>query len=162
MRKLGLLALLALCWNMGRAQQIYENFAAFAPLLEQTQSDTTYVINFWATWCAPCVKELPYFEQLHEQAAGKKIKVILVSLDFRKDLETKLKPFLEKRQFSASVVALVDSRQQQWIEKIDPNWSGAVPATLIYRGEQRQFKEGEFENFAELEQLVQHFFDPKN
>lgn len=162
MRKLGILIPLALCWMMGSAQQVYESFDEFAPLLEQTQNDTTYVINFWATWCAPCVKELPYFDQLHEQATGKKIKVILVSLDFRKDLETKLKPFLEKRQFSASVVALVDSRQQQWIEKIDPNWSGAVPATLIYRGEQRQFKEGEFESFAELEQMVQHFFEPKN
>lgn len=162
MRKLVLLALLALGWTTIRAQELYDDFADFAPLLEQTQSDTTYVINFWATWCAPCVKELPYFEQLHANAAGKKIKVILVSLDFRKDLETKLKPFLEKRQFSASVVALVDSRQQQWIEKIDPSWSGAVPATLIYRRAQRRFKEGEFENFEELEQSVQHFFDPKN
>lgn len=162
MRKLTLLAALMLVLSMGKAQQIYESFEDFAPLLAQTQSDTTYVINFWATWCAPCVKELPYFEKLHQAMAAQKIKVILVSLDFRKDLETKLKPFLEQRQISASVAALVDSRQVQWIDKIDPNWSGAVPATLVYRGSQRQFKEGEFENFEDLQQFVLHFFEPKN
>ena len=162
MRKLTLLAALMLTLSMGKAQKIYESFEDFAPLLAQTQNDTTYVINFWATWCAPCVKELPYFEKLHQGMASQKIKVILVSLDFRKDLETKLKPFLEQRQISASVAALVDSRQALWIDKIDPSWSGAVPATLVYRGTQRQFKEGEFENFEDLQQFVLHFFDPKN
>lgn len=162
MRKLTLLATLMLTLSMGKAQKVYESFEDFAPLLAQTQNDTTYVINFWATWCAPCVKELPYFEKLHQGMASQKIKVVLVSLDFRKDLETKLKPFLEQRQFSASVAALVDSRQNQWIDKIDLSWSGAVPATLVYRGSQRQFKEGEFENFEDLQQFVLHFFDPKN
>lgn len=162
MRKLIVLAVLMLVFSTGKAQQIYESFEDFAPLLAQTQNDTTYVINFWATWCAPCVKELPYFEKLHQGMAAQKIKVILVSLDFRKDLETKLKPFLEQRQFSAFVAALVDSRQQLWIDKVDPSWSGAVPATLVYRGSQRQFKEGEFENFEDLQQFVLHFFDPKN
>ena len=162
MRKLTLLATLMLTLSMGKAQKIYESFEDLAPLLAQTQNDTTYVINFWATWCAPCVKELPYFEKLHQGMASQKIKVILVSLDFRKDLETKLKPFLAQRQFSASVAALVDNRQQLWIDKVDPNWSGAVPATLVYRGSQRQFKEGEFENFEDLQQFVLHFFDPKN
>ena len=162
MRKLTLMAALMLTMSMGKAQRIYESFEDFAPLLAQTQNDTTYVINFWATWCAPCVKELPYFEKLHQAMAAQKIKVILVSLDFRKDLETKLKPFLAQRQISASVAALLDSRQAQWIDKIDPSWSGAVPATLVYRGIQRQFKEGEFENFEDLQQFVLHFFDPKN
>lgn len=162
MRKLIVLATLMLVFSMGKAQKIYESFDDFAPLLAQTQNDTTYVINFWATWCAPCVKELPYFEKLHQVMADQKIKVILVSLDFRKDLESKLKPFLVQRQISASVAALVDSKQQLWIDKVDPNWSGAVPATLVYRGNQRQFKEGEFENFEDLQQFVLHFFDPKN
>ncbi|MDX2071084.1 MAG: TlpA family protein disulfide reductase [Haliscomenobacter sp.] len=162
MRKLTLLTALMLMLSMGKAQTIYESFEDFAPLLAQTGNDTTYVINFWATWCAPCVKELPYFEKLHQGMVVQKIKVILVSLDFRKDLETKLKPFLAQRQFSASIAALVDSRQNLWIDKIDPSWSGAVPATLVYRGSQRQFKEGEFESFEDLQQFVLHFFDPKN
>jgi len=65
---------------------IYERFEDLAPIFAQ-QNDTTYVINFWATWCAPCVKELPYFETLTKKYADQKVKVILVSLDFSKQLE---------------------------------------------------------------------------
>lgn len=144
------------------AQQVYESFDAFAPALEQGNTDTTYVINFWATWCAPCVKELPHFERLHRSTAQQKVKVLLVSLDFRKDLETKLKPFLAQKQFSASVAALLDSRQTQWIEKIDSTWSGALPATLVYRGDLRKFKEGEFDTYEDLYDFVLQLFDPKN
>ena len=71
---------------------IYENFEELAFIFQQ-QNDTTYVINFWSTWCAPCVKELPYFEQVNQKYTNRKVKVILVSLDFPKQLETKLKPF---------------------------------------------------------------------
>ena len=162
MKKLYLLLLLVFAGYGLQAQQIVESFDDFAPLLKQTQTDTTYVINFWATWCPPCVKELPYFEQLQKSTAQQKIKIILVSLDFRKDLETKLKPFLKQRQFSALVVALLDSKQQQWIEKVDSTWSGALPATLVYRGALRKFKEGECENFDELRDFVQEFLYPKN
>ncbi len=162
MKKLFLLVLLVVAGYGLRAQQIVESFDDFAPLMKQTKTDTTYVINFWATWCPPCVRELPYFEQLQKSTPQQKIKIILVSLDFRKDLETKLKPFLKQKQFSALIVALLDSKQQQWIEKVDSTWSGALPATLVYRGSEREFKEGEFENFDELHNFVQEFLDPKN
>lgn len=164
MRKTIEIVLLLFCCSTVnlKAQQLYESFDDFAPWLERTHSDTTYVFNFWATWCAPCVKELPYFEQLQKKLSHQKIKIVLVSLDFRKDLETKLKPFIHDQQFSMQVVALLDRKQQKWIEKIDPNWSGAIPATLAYRGNLRQFKEGEFEDEAELQQFVNRFFDPKN
>jgi thiol-disulfide isomerase/thioredoxin len=132
---------------------VYDNFEALEPVLNR-QTDTIYVINFWATWCAPCVAELPLFEQLSQQIQGKKIKVLLVSIDFKRDLETKLKPFLAKRTLQTPVISLTDSRQQLWIDKVDPNWSGAIPATLIYRNQERRFVEGEFTNFEALENTV--------
>ena len=58
--------------------------------------DKTYVINFWATWCAPCVKELPYFEEVNKEFKDKNTEVILVSLDFPSQIESKLKPYLKK------------------------------------------------------------------
>jgi thiol-disulfide isomerase/thioredoxin len=124
---------------------VYDTFEALEPI---------YVINFWATWCAPCVAELPLFEQLSQQIQGKKVKILLVSIDFKRDLETKLKPFLAKRTFLTPVVSLTDSRQQLWIDKVDPNWSGAIPATLIYRNQDRKFVEGEFTSFEALENTV--------
>ena len=59
-------------------------------------ADKTYVINFWATWCSPCVKELPYFEEVNKQSEDKNTEVILVSLDFPSQIETKLKPYLKR------------------------------------------------------------------
>ena len=61
-------------------------------------SDTTYIVNFWATWCKPCVAELPEFEKLHTESKDKKIKVLLVSMDFKEELDKKLKTFLEKNK----------------------------------------------------------------
>ena len=56
------------------------------PLLEK-EDGKTYIINFWATWCAPCVKELPYFEKIKEEYADNNVEVLLVSLDFPKQVE---------------------------------------------------------------------------
>jgi len=70
------------------------------------EDDKTYVINFWATWCAPCVKELPYFEQLNAEYHDKNVEVVLVSLDFPKLFESKLKPFIVKNDLQSQVIAL--------------------------------------------------------
>jgi thiol-disulfide isomerase/thioredoxin len=87
---------------------VYEKFADLEPLLHR-QSDTTYVVNFWATWCKPCVAELPFFEKLHAAYRGKPVEVILVSIDFPKQLKSKLLPFVRERNLQAQVVALADT-----------------------------------------------------
>jgi thiol-disulfide isomerase/thioredoxin len=94
-------------------------------------SDTTYVINFWATWCKPCVAELPEFEKLNHDYADKKVKVILVSMDFKEDLNKKLKPFIKKNKYTCEVVLLDEVNGNDFINKISQAWSGAIPATLI-------------------------------
>lgn len=66
------------------------DYNELTPLLEQ-KGDMVYVVNFWATWCAPCVKELPYFEALNQQ---QDVEVLLVSLDFPKHKASRLIPFL--------------------------------------------------------------------
>ena len=62
----------------------------------KSQNDTVLIVNFWATWCAPCVKELPYFEKLQIKYGNEKVKVIMVSLDYSSVLEKKVKPFIIK------------------------------------------------------------------
>ncbi|GAB3309001.1 TlpA disulfide reductase family protein [Hymenobacter humi] len=94
-------------------------------------TDTTYVVNFWATWCAPCVKELPNFEQLRSANANKKVKVLLVSLDYASQLDKKVKPFVKQRGLKSEVVLLNEPNPNTWLEQVDKKWSGSIPFTLI-------------------------------
>jgi len=95
-------------------------------------NDTVYVVNFWATWCAPCVAELPYFEQIDSMYSNKKVKVILMSTDFRKDIKSRLIPFVEKKKLHSEVNFLDEIYDNEWIPKVDSLWQGNIPATKIY------------------------------
>ncbi|MGD2034612.1 MAG: TlpA disulfide reductase family protein [Bacteroidales bacterium] len=120
------------------------DFDEFEPYLH-LGNDTIYVINFWATWCVPCRKELPVFERFHIDRKDKKIRVILVSLDSPSRMENSLIPFLEKNNITAEVLLLNDPDFNTWIDKVDPSWSGSLPATLIYNGSGRLFFEKEID-----------------
>lgn len=110
------------------------------PMLHQT-GDKVYVVNFWATWCAPCIKELPYYETINQR---ENVEVLLVSLDFPKHKEKRLLPFVKKRKLRSKVVHLDDANENYWINDIAPEWSGALPATIIYNQQQRKFYEQSF------------------
>ncbi|MDW3648518.1 MAG: TlpA disulfide reductase family protein [Bacteroidia bacterium] len=129
---------------------IYEKFSDLESLF-RFENDTTYVINFWATWCKPCIEELPYFESLHEKYQDKKVRVVLVSLDFPRHLESKLLPFLEKHSLASTVLVLLDGSYNDWIDKISPKWSGAIPASLIYNKKEKRFFEDAFPTYEALE-----------
>jgi len=108
-------------------------------------TDTVYVVNFWATWCSPCVKEFPYFDEAAKIYSGRKVKFLMVSLDFPNQVEKSLKPFVKSRTNRLPVVLLDDPNQNEWINKVSPDWSGALPATLIYKGSNKVFIEGPIE-----------------
>ena len=137
---------------------VYKTFDDFEPILHQ-DNDTTYVVNFWATWCGPCVKELPYFEALHESYMDQPVKVVLVSLDFEKHIIKKLLPFLNKKDIQSDVVLLADGKANNWIDKVGQSWSGAIPITLVYKGDKREFYEKEFHSEQELVNIISPFLN---
>jgi len=144
------------------AQEIADNvptldYKGLKPWLHK-EDDKVYVVNFWATWCSPCVKELPYFEKVNKEYKDKNVEVILVSLDFPKKKETKLLPFIAKKNLQSKVLHLDDVDEQFWIADIDKDWSGALPATLIYGNGQRKFFEKSFTQ-EELENEIQSFIN---
>jgi thiol-disulfide isomerase/thioredoxin len=106
--------------------------------------DTTYVVNFWATWCKPCVAELPYFDKLARTSNARPVVVLLVSLDRAADKATKVEPFLRARGYRCEAVLLDEPKPHLWIDRVDPSWSGAIPATLFVQGARRAFHEQEF------------------
>lgn len=111
------------------------------------------VINFWATWCGPCIKELPMFEQVNTNNAN--IKVTLVSLDFADKLD-KVDAFIARKNMKSEVLLLDDIDYNSWIDKVEKSWEGAIPATLIFNPitgkrvfTQHELKEGELEKLIE-------------
>lgn len=136
--------------------KVYD-FETLEPLLNKTD-DKVHVINFWATWCAPCVKELPYFEELNANYKSKNVEVVLVSLDFPKQYDKKLKPYIVKNKLKSQVIALDDTDANTWIPKVNEDWSGAIPATIIYNKNKRRFYERSF-NYEELEKEVKTFMN---
>ena len=119
------------------------DFNGFKKFLDM-KDDKIHVINFWATWCAPCVKELPYFEKINTEYKDKNVEVMLVSLDFPHLYDSKLKPFILNNHIKSKVVALDDVDMNTWIPQIDKSWSGSIPATIIYKNNDSKFFEQSF------------------
>lgn len=119
------------------------------------EGDTLYVLNFWATWCKPCVDELPYFEKVGEEMADEKVRIVLVSLDFPDQIESRLEPFIEKHGLQNKVVFLDAPRENEWIPKVSEEWSGSIPATLFVnpRTQEHSFFEGAF-TYEELKEKI--------
>ena len=116
-----------------------------------TKTERIQVINFWATWCAPCVKEIPLFEKLKQDNAG--VDITLVSMDFDLDPDpAKVERFVARKNLQNKVVILAETDPNSWIDKVDKNWSGALPATLIINTQtgkrrlvQKELHEGDLE-----------------
>lgn len=111
----------------------------------KNNSDTTYVVNFWATWCAPCVKELPDFDSINTAYKNEKVKMLLVSIDFKEDLKTKVIPFIAAKKLKAEVLLLDEINGNYFIPKVSDQWSGAIPATLVVNNQKH----------------INHFFEKK-
>jgi thiol-disulfide isomerase/thioredoxin len=109
------------------------------------KNDTTYLVNFWASWCRPCIQEMPLIELTAKNYSSKKLKVILVSLDFKTRIKEDLIPFIKNNNIVSKVILLSDPDANTWIDKVNPQWTGSIPATLIYNRNERKFFEGSME-----------------
>jgi thiol-disulfide isomerase/thioredoxin len=123
------------------------------------KADHPLIVNFWATWCVPCVHELPYFQAGAKKYSEQKVELVLVSLDFAPDYPKKIEEFLKKNQYSGSFYWLDETNADHFCPKIDERWDGAIPASLFlnpktgYRSfYERQLTEPQLE--LELKALV--------
>jgi thiol-disulfide isomerase/thioredoxin len=124
------------------------------------QSDTVYVVNFWATWCKPCVAELPSLDSLDKECRGTNVKVLLVSLDFKDELDSKVNPFLRSHKISASCVLLDEANGNDFIDRISEKWSGGIPATFYKKNSSSLMVENKM-NLRQLKKHLHSFVSPK-
>ena len=97
-------------------------------------SDTVYVVNFWATFCKPCVGEIPYFINIAKRYEGQKVKLLLVSLDLPSYYPGKIATFVKQHHFNTNIAWLNETNADIFCPMIDQQWSGAIPATIIVNG----------------------------
>ncbi len=124
-----------------------------------SNSDSVLVINFWATWCAPCVEELPYFHSIVNKYKNDRVKLLLVSLDFKEAYPKKISAFANKKKYNAEIVWLNETNADEFCPGIDSSWSGSIPATLIInpRNNYHWFFEGKLTP-DKLEEAIRHAF----
>lgn len=144
----------------GQSVVSFKDFESIKSKLNST--DTTYVVNLWATWCKPCVKELPYFLDLANEMSEKPVRFVLVSIDFKSHVETKLKPFILAHPGKVTYLHIDNMDYDSWLGSVDSDWSGAIPATLLIKGDARVFYESEFESKDELKSFLDHFEELAN
>jgi thiol-disulfide isomerase/thioredoxin len=130
--------------NLDKLKQIIER-----------KSDNVVIVNFWATWCAPCIKELPFFEKISAEKRAD-VQIYLVSMDLDLDPNPeKVYRFMDRKKLVSKVLLLNEGDPNGWIDQIDPAWSGALPATLVINQKtgQRKFIGKELHE-GELEKVI--------
>ena len=122
--------------------------------LIQSEKEQIQVVNFWATWCAPCLKELPLFEKLNEERKDVHVRLISLDMDLDPDPE-KVRKFVSRKKIQSEVLILNERNPNLWIDKLDKNWSGALPATMVINNKtgKRKFVEKELHE-GDLEKLI--------
>ncbi len=120
------------------------------------KNDTVYVVNFWATFCKPCIEEIPHFLRLAEKYKSQKVKLLLVSLDLPAYYPAKIASFAKKNNYNTNIVWLNETNADHFCPMIDQKWSGAIPSTIIVNNSNgyRKFKEEEM-SAVELERSLQ-------
>lgn len=109
------------------------------------------LVNFWATTCPPCLKEMPHFRELADNNSTAELKVLLVSTDEADDHDRRVIPFVKKHKITPEVLHLTDDNYSAWTAKVDKSWYGALPATMILYKGKKTFKFGAYKSLEEIE-----------
>jgi thiol-disulfide isomerase/thioredoxin len=118
------------------------------------------VVNFWASWCQPCIHEIPWFEKNINADKSGNIKLILVSLDYGSDYPKVLTDFVKQQGYTSTVLWLNETDPGSFCPKIDAKWDGAIPATIMVNNK-KKYKQFYLQQLPEaklqqaLQQLVQ-------
>lgn len=130
MRILLIVLLASLSFLEGRSQTVKKvKIGEIEDLIRN--ADYPLVVSFWATWCRPCIHEIPYLQETVEKYSDRNVELVLVSLDFKESFPSVIESFVRKNGYKASFFWLNETNADQFCPKIDPKWDGSIPATLF-------------------------------
>ncbi|MDR1877534.1 MAG: TlpA family protein disulfide reductase [Flavobacteriaceae bacterium] len=124
-----------------KAQIIYSDFDKVQKLAN-TKNDTVYITNYWATWCMPCVEEIPDFVDLREEYKDKKVKFIFVNVDEFEDVLSEVIPFVKK--YKMQKVYQISLQELEKFQSFNPELTQAIPVTVIQKREEKEGLSGSF------------------
>lgn len=145
--------------NPNSVIEIIEQFSELQTIID-AEKHKLLVVNFWATSCPPCIKEMTHFNRLESEYSDTDFRILLVSLDRAKDLESRVYPFVKKHNIVPEVVILEDQNYSNWTEKIDTSWYGALPATILLKGDRKKFRFGMYKTYEDLKTDINEVLQP--
>jgi len=127
--KLSFVLILSLIMQQARSQEI--PVWKLKDLKTAMQSDKPTILNFWATFCKPCIEEMPHFQEMAKKYKDRGVELIFVSLDMKEMYPKKIQAFLTKRKVADKVVFLDETDADLFCPAVSEKWSGAIPATIF-------------------------------
>jgi thiol-disulfide isomerase/thioredoxin len=127
-----ILPILLLCgWSVVRAQDPVQKIKVTELQDYIVRSDHPLIVNFWATFCVPCNKEIPYFQSTVARYKDQGVELILVSLDLPDYFPAKIADFVRKQGYTAKILWLNETDADYFCPRVDPKWSGGIPSSLF-------------------------------
>lgn len=107
------------------------------------EADKPTIFNFWATFCKPCIEEIPHFQEIAKKYDSAGVNLVFISLDLEDAYPAKIQTFAKKRNINYPITFLDETNADLFCPVVDLKWSGAIPATLFVNNKTgyRQFYE---------------------
>lgn len=126
------LIIVLLCgWSVAQAQGPVQKIRITELQDYIAKSDHPLIVNFWATFCVPCNKEIPYFQSTVGRYKDQGVELILVSLDLPDYYPVKIDAFTRRQGYTAKILWLNETNADYFCPKVDPHWSGGIPSSLF-------------------------------
>ena len=160
--KIFFIVLFTIAISAARSQEVAEWKLADLEKAVDSASQPT-VINFWATFCKPCIAEMPHFQKLADKYKEKGLSLVFVSLDLPEAYPERIRSFIKRLKVSSPVAFLNETNADEFCPIVDPSWSGAIPATLLVNNKigYRRFFEAQISE-DQLEKLINGLIGEKS